>query len=188
MKPSSAVGRPSGLWRAARIGAILLATAGSATACGSASTPAQSDAEAGNSSPGTVALEYSKALFAGQFDRAEAWVLPKDRQTLKLISAGLGRASVRQRNLAVGSTDIKGNAGVAVLTGTLCSSGAAPKSASSSSPRPHEQCISNKDVHTKEPSFQLSLCRQKGAWYVCFPRSLSASGTPSSADAESPVP
>ncbi|MGF1432460.1 hypothetical protein, partial [Kitasatospora sp. LaBMicrA B282] len=154
-----------------------------------ASTPVSGGA-VDRSSPGAVALQYSREVFAGQFDQAAQLVRLQDRATLKVLSFSLGPGSVKAENLAVGSTRVDGNTAVAVLTGTLCSNGqnepaagagqssaaasAAPSQAAASaaapSDAPSDACDSNTDPGSTDPAFQVALVRTAGGpWSVDYP-------------------
>ncbi|WP_277440675.1 hypothetical protein [Streptomyces sp. SPB162] len=152
------------------------------TAASSPSTAQPATATTGSgavdrSAPGPVALGYSKAMFAGHFDQAREWVLPKDRDALKVLAFGLGPESVSAKNLAIGSVQQHGDQAVAVLLGTICSNGkraggVTPRPGATPGPLPSSSgiCISNADSKTSKPAFQVLLSKDAGSqWYVHFP-------------------
>lgn len=135
--------------------------------------------------PGAVALAYTKYLFTGNFTRANALVLPGDRNIIEVLFAGLGAGSFRTQNLAVGSVATRSDAATVILTGKICSSGPVPKNGTST-PRSNEKCQENKDPNSANPAFRVSLCNSAHTWYVCFPRpSSGGAGDASGAEASS---
>ncbi|MCP2343842.1 hypothetical protein [Actinomadura rupiterrae] len=139
-------------------GSVLLAAA-----CGH-TTPPHGAVDMRNS-PGAVALEYGKAMFAGRFDQAARWVLPAQVGTLRALTLGLPAGSVQARDLAVGSTSTSGGSAVVVLTGTLCRSGAPTKASS-----PGMECVTNRDARSTNPIFRIQLAQDtRHQWFVTYP-------------------
>lgn len=132
-----------------------------------------------NNDPGTVALRYNQALFAGDFPAASQYVVPSDRNAFLALTTGLGDSSVTSRDLAIGSVTVNGSTALAILTGTICSTGGtAPLSAPSATSAP--QCISNTDSHSINPAFRVTLSRgSDGAWMVFYQAPEPGRGPPS---------
>ncbi|MEW2301903.1 hypothetical protein AB0958_18350 [Streptomyces sp. NPDC006655] len=149
--------------------ALLLAATGCST--GSTGTPGApgSAADTTVTDPGPVAVEYTTAVFASQFDRASSFVLPRERGVLKVLFAGMTSSSVRAQNLGIGSVHTKKSSGTVVLTGKMCSSGVTPKTATIS-PHKNEKCVENHSHDSSDPAFKVAVCRASGKWYVCFPK------------------
>ncbi|WEO97797.1 hypothetical protein A6P39_029380 [Streptomyces sp. FXJ1.172] len=161
--------RRTGAWGAALLLAALALTA---TGCSSGTTatpgtPAAA-ADVKLTDPGTVAVRYSTALFSAQFDRASAYVLPRERGVLKVLFTGMTGSSVRAENLGVGSVATKADSATVVLTGRMCSAPVVPKGATVD-PRKHEKCVENRRRDSDDPAFKVAVCNNSGKWYVCFP-------------------
>ncbi len=154
--------------RASLIGAVLIA-AGCASVVQPVAGKHDEAAAVGVASPAEVGLAFSEYLYAGAFARATSYVLPSDRGLLTILFTGLGAGSVRAEHLAIGSVVTHGELATLVLTGTICSSGAAPRT-TSPAPRANEQCLENHDATTDNPAFRISTCKRESRWYVCFPR------------------
>jgi hypothetical protein len=149
--------------RAATLGVLVVAGCASSVPTPKPAPPPEID------SPAAVGLAYSTYLYAGAFARASSYVLPGDRDLLTILFTGLGVGSVRAEHLGIGDVAIQGSQARLVLTGTICSSGAAP-STSSVDARSNEQCLENHDARSDNPAFRISTCKSAGRWYVCFPR------------------
>lgn len=92
-----------------------------ATATGCSPSPAtQQQGVPGSASPGAVAVAYVRALFSGDVVKANGLVAPAYRNVLAVIAAGHPPAVGLIRNLAVGSTSVRGDSAIVILTGTLC--------------------------------------------------------------------
>ncbi|GAA3121244.1 hypothetical protein GCM10010521_05710 [Streptomyces rameus] len=162
--------RRTGAWGAAPLlAALVLAATGCSS--GSAGTGAAPGAAADTKGmdPGTVAVQYSTALFSGQFTRASSFVLPRERGVLKVLFTGMNNSSVRAQDLAVGAVDVKAGSGSVVLTGKMCSSGVIPKGATVK-PRQNEKCVANHRRDSPDPAFHVAVCKSSGKWFVCFPK------------------
>ncbi|QHA04291.1 hypothetical protein GQF42_14235 [Streptomyces broussonetiae] len=162
--------RRTGAWGAALLLAALALTA---TGCSSGTTatpgtPAAA-ADVKLTDPGTVAVQYSTALFSAQFERASAYVLPRERGVLKVLFTGMTSSSVRAENLGVGSVATKADSATVVMTGRMCSAPVVPKGATVD-PRKHEKCIENHQRDSSDPAFKVAVCKNSGKWYVCFPK------------------
>jgi hypothetical protein len=128
--------------------AAVAAVLAGAAACASASP----------SSPGEVALSYTRDMYTHHLAAATAMVLPGDRSggfhTLTAVAARLPSSTVR--GLAVKSVSITGSTAFVTLTGTICEGG-------SLSDRPY--CVT-----APGPAFQVRLTMAAdGDWYVYFP-------------------
>ncbi|WP_163010788.1 hypothetical protein [Streptomyces dangxiongensis] len=153
---------------------VLAATGCSSGTTGTTGTPGTpgtpgAAADTKGMDPGTVAVQYSTALFSGQFTRASSFVLPRERGVLKVLFTGMTNSSVRAQDLAVGAVDVGAGSGSVVLTGKMCSSGVIPKGATVQ-PRQNEKCVTNHRRDTSDPAFHVAVCKTSGKWYVCFPR------------------
>ncbi|TDU02310.1 hypothetical protein EDD99_0701 [Streptomyces sp. 846.5] len=179
--------RRSPRWTGARalIATVLLTASAGCAAAAASSGPAPAGAAASGTaqqSPAAVGLAYTQYLFAGNFSRASALVLPGDRNIITILFTGLSSGSFRTENLAVGSVATKGSSAMVILTGKICSSGAAPKNVTNA-PRPNEECQENKDPKSVNPAFRVSLCNSAHTWYVCFPRPQPGGGEQASSTA-----
>ncbi|MFF8727699.1 hypothetical protein ACF073_14580 [Streptomyces sp. NPDC015171] len=116
-----------------------------------------------------MAVQYSTALFSGQFTRAASFVLPRERGVLKVLFTGMNNSSVRAQGLGVGAVQVKGDSGNVVLTGKMCSSGVIPTGATVD-PHHNEKCIVNHRRDTSDPAFLVAVCKSSAKWYVCFPK------------------
>jgi hypothetical protein len=183
--------RRSPRWTGARalIATVLLTASAGCAAAAASSSPAPAGAVSSGAvssgaaqSPGAVGLAYTRYLFAGNFSQARSLVLPADRNIITILFTGLSSGSFRTQNLAVGSVATKGSSATVILTGKICSSGAAPKNVTNA-PRPNEECQENKDPKSANPAFRVSLCNSGHTWYVCFPRPNSGGGEQASSTA-----
>ncbi|UXY27190.1 hypothetical protein [Streptomyces sp. HUAS TT20] len=148
--------------------ALVLAATGCSSGATATGTPGTA-VDTKGMDPGTVAVQYSTALFSGQFDRASSFVLPRERGVLKVLFTGMNNSSVRAKDLGVGSVKAKADSATVVLTGKMCSSGVIPKGATVK-PRQNEKCVENHRRDTSDPAFKLAACKSSGKWYVCFPK------------------
>lgn len=123
---------------------------------------------ANNSSPATVALQYTEALFGGHLDAARQFVAPASQNTFLVVTAGLGSLSMRTQGLTIGSTSVSDSTAVAILMGTLCSShGLAPLTPADTSSSVN--CVTNSNPHSANPVFRVQLIRNSdGRWLVTY--------------------
>jgi hypothetical protein len=192
--PGAQCAGPGGRSRLARIArALPILVALLLLGCGPvspASDPARSVASTG---PATVALRYARALFAGHFAAASRYVAPASRNSFLVLTDGLRSASIAGHHLAVGSTKVRGSAAIAVLTGTICSSGSvAPLPLPGSGVSAREDCVTNTDRHSTSPIFTVDLSRgPDDQWLIVFlvpPGSRSPGPAPSVEQSSSAPP
>jgi len=141
-------------------------------------------AAASGAAPASVAVRYGRAFFAGNFTGASRFVDPSSRSAFLALADGLGPASLSSRNLAAGSTAIRGEVAVVILTGTVCSS-ASQASLPPGSHAPAARCVTNSDPHSTSPVFRVTLGRETdGRWMIIYqipsPGTGGLTGAPSS--------
>lgn len=144
-------------------GAVLIGLGG----CGSTAPAHTQVVGVDRHSAGAVAQAYARHLFAGEFPLAAQSVLPAEQSVFRAITLGVGSASTRAQNLAVGSVAVTGQHAVVVLTGTLCTT--ASRKPLSKSPSA-KNCVSNRDPKSTNPIFRVQLVMIPAkTWYVYYP-------------------
>jgi hypothetical protein len=139
--------------------------------------------------PGRVALEYVRALFSGDFDKAQSLVEPGSQPAFRLVALGVDPKLVTARDLAIGATVVNGARASTTILGTICRAG-------DSSSAGATDCITNHDPGTSNPIFKVALVRQPGGdWLVSLDvaagllpsRPAGSTGVPGSAQASVPA-
>lgn len=129
-----------------------------------ASRPEQPDR---SSVPQTVAVNYVRALFSGDINKAASFVEPSNRGAFLAVTNGIQGASIRGEGIAAGSSSVQGSSATVVMIGTICTSGSMAPLPSGEPTASH--CVTNKDPHTRNPVFMVSLAMQPdGNWSVIF--------------------
>lgn len=128
--------------------------------CGNPAASNGTGSSPDNREPGQVALAYVRALFSGDFDRAQALVDPGSRAAFQLVALGMDPKLVTARDLGIGSTVVNGDRASTTILGTICRAGGA-------TPGLADDCLTNNDPSTSNPIFKVALVRRSdGAWMV----------------------
>lgn len=160
----------------------------SVAACSTATATA-GPAPVPGSAPGTAALQYSRALFDGNFTAASRYVAPASRNGFLVLTDGLSPNSVKSHDLAIGSTTVKGSTAVVVITGTVCTDGGVnPSPSAKGGNSTAYNCITNTDRNSSNPVFTVNLDREAdGQWMVVYLMPDTSQTAPPPATGASPV-
>lgn len=134
-------------------------------ACGSATARTADSAAAHDNSPGNVAVRYVDAVYTGHLSTAKSLVIASDRGAFGALALVLAEESLSERNVSVGSVTISGKNASVIVLGTLCTQ---PGGSVTSQASRKVSCVTNRNSHSTNSTFQVLLQSSGQRWQVRF--------------------
>lgn len=115
-----------------------------------------------------TALAYTEALYTGHLSEARSFVVPSYRAAFAAMTVSLGPHSLSATHLRVGSVQLRGGDGMAVIEGTLCTTATKYSIAQSRAAGFGVSCSRNDNPKSANPGFAVRLHREAKRWFVTF--------------------